>query len=72
MIKYILLALFITGCSVHECEVADVRCDGQVFQVCGSENAWLDSIDCSSIEPAELNWICCINKEGCVPQEECK
>jgi hypothetical protein len=72
MIKYILMALFISGCTINECEVADVRCDGNILQVCGSENEWLSTMDCGSIEPANLNWTCCLKQEACVPKGECE
>jgi hypothetical protein len=73
MIKYILLALFVAGCSLSDdCEVGDIRCDGSSLQVCGSENDWLESMNCSSIEPIEFDWVCCINQKGCVPKAECK
>jgi hypothetical protein len=73
MIKYILLALFVMGCSLSDdCEPKDIRCNGASLQVCGSENNWLEAMDCSSIEPIEFDWICCINQKGCVPKKDCE
>jgi hypothetical protein len=33
---------------------------------------WEDVSNCSNVEPKDLNWVCCVSEEACVPEEVCE
>ena len=72
ILAVICIAFFVSACSIDECDVGIMQCDGSSLQVCSSENEWIKSVDCNNVEPKELNWICCPSQNSCVPQGECK
>ena len=78
MIACLLMFLLVTwGCTSDGCEHLETRCKGQVAQVCDDASNWSDSMDCSAIEPLELNWTCCfvsdddLNEWTCEVEEFC-
>ncbi len=63
-----------SGCRSH-CIIDATRCFGSEVQVCNSSEAWEREMDCSQIEPVELEWTCCLDPldmvYSCLPEGEC-
>jgi hypothetical protein len=76
----LLMLWALTSCEEEAdgCQVEAVRCvvtdDGEeIAQVCNGDQSWQDVMSCSTLEPLELKWECCLvdGGVGCLPQEEC-
>ncbi len=72
------LVIILSGCD-NECDTVDeTECNGTVVQYCNADNRWEDVMDCTQVEPLELNWTCCLDTlekpylHACLPASECE
>jgi hypothetical protein len=74
LLCFFLLVVFLQGCK-DGCATEETRCDGSTVQVCNSSQNWEVEMDCAAIEPAALEWTCCVDPEdgvhSCLPADEC-
>lgn len=68
----LLIFLFLGSCFDDNCSIGEIRCEDNFVQICSSENSWEDVSNCSNVEPKDLNWVCCVSEEACVPEEVCE
>ena len=65
MMLRVALFVILLGCPQDDCEPMETRCNGNVAEICGSDGAWRESIDCSAVTPGD--WYCCWTEEIDIP-----
>ena len=58
------------------CEVEDTRCDGEVVEICASDNVWEMVVDCEAVSGDSQNqYVCCVDPldgmHSCLLADEC-
>jgi len=71
----VFLLMYLTGCS--ECTPSEVRCQGDVLEICDGDEQWFESQDCSEIlSEGGAAWMCCQSVDAgepeCLPSEDCQ
>lgn len=74
LVSFVFLVFFFAACG-DQCEELEVRCSGNVVEICSDEQNWEVITDCDTVEPAELDWTCCYSADvqglTCLPKESC-
>lgn len=73
MREQVMLVLVLVGCDPDDvvlgpkddCVVAAMRCNGNVAEACGSDQRWIESMDCDEVAALSGGtWECRVDDEG--------
>jgi len=71
--KKLLVALILLACDHDDCKTNDLRCSGQVVEICDGDRDWSEVMDCSEIyDPLERTWECCELDGGAECETGCR